>query len=76
MPVEQQVAIIFVATQGILDHIPTSAVRKFETELLERLTLKHEEALRQIRETGQLSDEVAELIKKEATDLADVYKNA
>src|SRR5690554_1462583 len=76
MPVEQQVAIIFVATQCILDHIPTSAVRKFETELLERLTLKHEEALRQIREAGQLSDEVAELIKKAATDLADVYKNA
>ena len=74
VPVEQQVAIIFVATQGLLDVVPVDKVKSFEHELLERLTMRHADALAAIRKTGQMSDETAELIRREATDLAELYK--
>ncbi|ARA94334.1 MAG: F0F1 ATP synthase subunit alpha [Bacteroidetes bacterium] len=73
VPVEQQVAIIYVATQGLLDRVPAGKVRQFEKELIERLTLQHGEALASIRTTGVMSDEVAATIRKEAEDLADLY---
>ncbi len=73
-PVEQQVAIIFVATQGLLDVVPVDKVKSFEHELLDRLTMRHADALAAIRKTGQMSDETAELIRREATDLAELYK--
>ncbi|MFW5955730.1 MAG: hypothetical protein ACOCSK_03220 [Rhodothermales bacterium] len=72
-PVEHQVAIIFVATQGLLDKIPTDRIREFEMEFIERLTLRHDDVLRSIVETGTLSDEAREVFKKVATELTDVY---
>ena len=73
VPVEQQVAIIYVATQGILDRIPADKVKEFENELIERLTLRHEDALKEIRSTGTMKDETAEMIRKEAEELAGLY---
>ncbi len=73
MPVEQQIAIIFVATQGILDPLPAGQVRAFEAELLERITLRHPDMMAEIRNTGQMSDAVADLIRREAENLVGVY---
>lgn len=73
MAVEQQVAILYVATQGLLDRVPVSQIRKYEAEFLERLTLRHADVLAQIRETGQLSDEAANAIKNEANELVEIY---
>jgi F-type H+-transporting ATPase subunit alpha len=73
VPVEEQVAIIYVAGQGLLDSIPVDRIRAFEKEFRERLEMKHADALASIRTTGVMSDEVAETFRKEATDLADLY---
>ncbi len=73
MPVEQQVVVIYAATQGLLDQVPTEKVQEFESELLERMTLRHEGVLSEIRSTGKTSDEAKETIDKEARDLADLY---
>ena len=70
MAVEKQIAIIYVATQGIIDKIPVGRIKEFESQYLERLEMKHEDVLTGIRSTGKLSDEAAELFKKEANDLA------
>lgn len=70
LPVEQQVAIIYVATQGLLDAIPGDKVRSFESEFLERLELRHDDVLRSIVDTGVLSDEAKETVKQVATELA------
>ena len=72
--VEKQVAIIYVATQGILDKVPASRVKEFETQYLERLEMKHSDLLTDIRSSGKVSDENAELLKKEANDLASVFQ--
>jgi F-type H+-transporting ATPase subunit alpha len=73
MAVEDQVAVIYVAGQGLLDKMPVEKVREFQTELLSRLHMKHQKVLNSIAESGQMSDEAAEMIKKEAQDLASVY---
>jgi F-type H+-transporting ATPase subunit alpha len=73
VPVEEQVAIIYVAGQGLLDKVPVDRIRAFEKEFRERLEMKHADALASIRTTGVMSDEVAETLRKEATDLADLY---
>ncbi len=73
MPVEHQVAIIYAATQGLLDDVPVNRVKDFENDFHERLKLQHAEALASIRETGVMSDEVAEVFRKVAEDLAKLY---
>ena len=74
MPVEQQVVIVYAATQGFLDDVPTEQVQEFEAELLERMTLRHEEVLEEIRAGGDLSEESEQVIEKAATDLAESYR--
>ena len=74
MSVENQVAAIYVAGQGLLDKMPADKVREFQRELLSRLHLKQPAALKSIVETGVMSDEAAELIRTEAQDLATVYE--
>jgi F-type H+-transporting ATPase subunit alpha len=76
VPVEEQVAIIFVATQGLLDRVPTNRVREFERELVERLSLRHAAIMTEIRDKGTMSDEAAETIRREATELAGLYAGA
>jgi F-type H+/Na+-transporting ATPase subunit alpha len=71
--VEEQIAIIYVATQGVLDAIPVERVRRFESEFLERLRMKHPQQLASIRQSGQMSDEVTELFMQEARDLATIH---
>ncbi len=73
VPVEEQVAIIFAATQGLLDAVPVERVRAFEKEYRERLGMKHAAVLASIRETGKMSDEAADVLRREALDLADLY---
>ncbi|NBC84803.1 MAG: F0F1 ATP synthase subunit alpha, partial [Bacteroidetes bacterium] len=73
VPVDEQVAIIYVAIEGLLDDVPTESIAEFEEEYLERLRLQHDSVMESIRETGKLSDEAKNTFEKVAEDLADVY---
>ena len=73
MPVEQQVAIIIVATEGVIDRVPTDDIQAFEQEFIERLTLQHADLLDEIRSTGELSDASKERILEEAREIARLY---
>ena len=74
LPVEQQVAIIYIATKGLLDEVPTEDIRKFEGEFLERLELRHDDVLQSVVDTGALSDEAKETFESVAKELALAYK--
>lgn len=50
MPVEEQVAIIWVATNGYLDDVLVEHVREFERQYLDYLRTSHPEILRRIAE--------------------------
>jgi F-type H+-transporting ATPase subunit alpha len=56
MPMEEQVASIFAGVNGYLDGIATAAVTRFESALLSDLRANHGDILKDIRETGALSD--------------------
>jgi F-type H+-transporting ATPase subunit alpha len=52
MPVEEQVVAIFAGTTGVLDDLPVTDVKRFETELLDYFRGPHADMLAQIRTTG------------------------
>ena len=63
-PVEEQVAAIYAGIHGFLDSVPPSQVPRFQEELREQL--RSEGAiLKEIRETGELSDELAARLETE-----------
>jgi F-type H+/Na+-transporting ATPase subunit alpha len=75
LPVEQQVAIIYVATQGLLDAVPVNKVRAFEKEYLERLSLRHDDTLKSIVDSGTLSDEAKATFEKVAKEITELFSN-
>ncbi|MBC8197628.1 MAG: F0F1 ATP synthase subunit alpha [Candidatus Marinimicrobia bacterium] len=58
MRVEEQVVIIFAASNGILDDIELPLIRKFEVELMESLKATNDTILKEIFEKGSISDEL------------------
>ena len=73
VPVEEQVAIIYAAINGHLDSVPVDDIEEFEDEYIERLRLRHEDVLDEIRETEELSEDAEEAFESVAKDLAEVY---
>jgi len=73
VPVEEQIAIIYAAINGYLDPVPVDDIEEFEEEYIERLRLRHEDELSEIRETEELSEAAEEAFESVAEDLAEVY---
>ncbi|GBD15720.1 ATP synthase subunit alpha [bacterium HR26] len=63
MPVEEQVAIIWVATNGYLDDVLVEHVREFERQYLDYLRTSHPEILRRIAEERELKDDLIEQMR-------------
>ncbi|MGH2467493.1 MAG: F0F1 ATP synthase subunit alpha, partial [Candidatus Limnocylindrales bacterium] len=59
LPVEKQVAILYAASTGELDTVPTPRVKDFETGFYRYLENERPEILKEIGETKALSDENA-----------------
>jgi F-type H+/Na+-transporting ATPase subunit alpha len=74
MPVEKQVAIIYVGTQGLLDTVDTKYVRRFEEEFLAMLEQKHPEILSSIATSGALADDMAAKLKDAAVKYVASFK--
>jgi F-type H+-transporting ATPase subunit alpha len=66
-PIEEQIASIYAGTKGFMDELPVSRVPEFETGLLQYLRDQKPEALQELKDTGVMSDEVAEVIAQAAT---------
>ena len=73
VPVEEQVAIIYVAGKGLLDAVPVNRIREFEAEYREALRLKHGPALASVAASGALTDEAVAAFEQEAADLSARY---
>ena len=57
MPVEEQVAVLFAATQGYLDSLDVDRVPEFNKGLIDHLKAEHPDILSTIKEEKDLSDE-------------------
>ncbi len=67
-PVEEQVVSIFLGTRGHLDSVPVADVRRFESEFLDHVRRNHDGIFGEIRDTGKLSDELADRIASVVKD--------
>jgi F-type H+/Na+-transporting ATPase subunit alpha len=74
MPVEKQVAIIFLGTQGLLDTVDLRFIRQFEGEFLSLLEIKHNDLLVKIAETGALEADTSAKLKEIALKFVAVFK--
>ena len=74
MPVEKQVAIIFLGTQGLLDSVDLRFIRKFEAEFLTMLEIKHSDILKKISDTGTLEADAAAQLKEIAVKFVESFK--
>jgi F-type H+/Na+-transporting ATPase subunit alpha len=63
-PMEEQVVAIYAGINGFLDDVPVSDVPRFQEELREHLRAEGT-IYKEIRETGDLPDELAERLNKE-----------
>ncbi|WP_276498610.1 F0F1 ATP synthase subunit alpha [Pontibacter litorisediminis] len=72
VPVEEQVATIYAATNGLLDTVPVSEVRNFEKDFLRNMRAQHADALNALR-VGKLDDETTGVIKQVAKETAAKY---
>ncbi|KAB7731125.1 F0F1 ATP synthase subunit alpha [Rudanella paleaurantiibacter] len=70
--VEQQVAIIYASTNGLLDRVPVERVKEFESEFALMMSTQHPAALEDLRK-GNLSDTATSAIKKVTADLSARY---
>ena len=73
VPVEEQVAVIYAAGKGLVDSVPVSKIKAWESDYREALRLKHRDTLDNLVASGKLSDEITSVFEQEATDIASRY---
>jgi F-type H+-transporting ATPase subunit alpha len=71
---EEQIAIIFCGTNGLLSDVPENKVADFEKRFLELLSVKHRTDVLDVLKAGKIDDTVTEILKTEALNLAKSYK--
>ncbi len=74
VPIERQVVSIFLGTNGYLDDIPVSDIKRFEKEILEFIEVKYNQVFEAIKKEKQLSDSTMENLKKAAEEFKSVFK--
>jgi F-type H+-transporting ATPase subunit alpha len=70
--VEDQVAIIYAATNGLLDNVPVNRVREFEKEFGQVMNTRHPEVLQALK-AGKLEDAGTTAIRQVAKDVSANY---
>ena len=73
MPVEEQVAIIYCGSTGILSDIPIARIKEFEASFLDLMKSKYKKEL-DILKSGKITDEVKDVIKNLVLELSNTYK--
>ena len=72
VPVEEQVAIIYASTKGLMDNVPVDKAREFETEFLTVLRNSHADALKLLK-AGKLDDSAIDALVKVAKEVSSKY---
>ena len=70
--VEEQAAIIFCGTNGLLMDVPTEKVKEFEAEFIAFLHNKHQDVLDALA-AGKLSDDITDALRAVCADLSKKY---
>jgi F-type H+-transporting ATPase subunit alpha len=70
--VEEQVAIIYLGTKGLLQAVPVKKVREFEADFLNLLRAQHKNVLGQLAK-GVINDDITNELERVGKDLAKKY---
>jgi len=73
VPVEEQVAMIYCATNGLLDDVPVNEVRTFEKDFLRTMRAQHQDTLNALL-AGKLDDETTGVLRRVSKELSARYK--
>jgi F-type H+-transporting ATPase subunit alpha len=74
LPVEQEIAIIYVGTKGLLFDVPVEKVNEFRKEFLQILELKYRKEVLDVLKQGILNEEVEKRLTQTASELAKDFK--
>ena len=74
IPIEIQVAVLWVAQNGFLDDVPVEQVKDFQSKLTEYLTTRRAALLGKILKEKALSDGLIAELKAAATEFKQTYK--
>lgn len=72
MKVEEQIAIIYLGTKGLIMKVPVNQVKAFEVEFLSYMRNKHRDVLEGLK-AGKLTDEIENTLRSVAADLTAKY---
>ena len=72
MPVEEQVAIVYAGTKGLLRNVPVEKVKEFQEEYLAFLNAKHKDTLNQLKQ-GKYGDEQTDILDQAAKETSAKY---
>tara|TARA_B100000674_G_scaffold89708_1_gene62273 strand:+ start:102 stop:1682 length:1581 start_codon:yes stop_codon:yes gene_type:complete len=72
--VEEQAAIIYCGTNGLLMDVPVDKIKEFESEYISFLHSKHQNVLDDLAK-GKLTEEIKDTLQKTAADLSKKYSN-
>ena len=70
--VEEQVALIYCGTQGLLKDVPADKVKEWQKEFIENLQISHPDLLTEIKK-GAYNDEITAKLKSLASEAAHKY---
>jgi F-type H+-transporting ATPase subunit alpha len=73
VPLERQVAILYVATKGLLDDIPTPRVKEFEAQFTRFLDTERADVMKKLASTKVLDDETAAALEAAANDFRSTF---
>lgn len=74
MAVEEEVAVIYCGTQGLLENVPIDKVAEFEKLFLQLLHAKYQEDVLDMIRQGQLTDDVTSKLTAAAREIAARYQ--
>jgi F-type H+-transporting ATPase subunit alpha len=73
MTMEDQVAVIWAATNGYVDAVPVTAIRQYELEFLQFLKSKYSSTVASLKDRKELNDEVVAGLKKAADEFKSLF---
>ncbi len=71
--VEQQIAIIYCGTKGLLSEVPVEKVKDFETQYLDTLNMNHKDVMDELA-AGKLTENATATMEKVAKEIAASFK--
>jgi F-type H+-transporting ATPase subunit alpha len=74
LPVEKQIVIIFLGTQGYLDQIPIRFIRKLESDFYQFMETKQSDLLKQIAEKKEIGDTLRAVLEKACEEFMAVFR--